>query len=801
MTESACRIKDDIQETYREGNQEGNECSMSKNSKAMSTFAGLAWKDVWVTVHSRRQHSRVVLHGLTGYAEPGKILAIMGPSGSGKSTLLDTLAGRLGRRARMTGEITPLNGSNKKGLTSGRSIAYVTQDDTLLGTLTVRETIMYSANLRLPGSCAWPEKLELVEKAILEMGLSDSADTPVGNWHLRGLSGGEKRRLSIALEILTRPNLLFLDEPTSGLDSASAFFVTATLRRLARDGGRTLIASIHQPSSEVFALFDSLFLLSSGRTVYFGDRALASEHFCNAGYPCPPLRNPSDHYLCAINSDFDKVKSSFSTDLESSYPLEQISSTHMTNILVDAFAASKFAHTARLRACDMLSQQRQEKTKIGGESCNTTTTAGFFAQTKALTQRSFVNMRRDVGYYWLRLVIYIMLTTCIGSIYFKVGTEYQSIMARASCMSYVTGFLTFMSIGGFPSFVEDMKVFSREHLNGHYGVVPFVLANFLSSLPFLSLIAVVSSAICYFLVELHPGISHFVYFVLCLLACLSVVESLMMAVASVVPNFLMGIITGAGIQGIFMLVAGFFRLPNDLPKPMWRYPMSYLSFHMYALQGMYQNDFLGLSFQPSTIPAPRIPGRFILKKMYQIDLSRSKWWNLSVLLTMIVGYRFLFLVMIKLSEIIRKYVATASQASMIPFIFSKPETEAKPHPSSPTSSSCSSSSPTSSTSSSPAWVVIPLSSTHISSPGPHVPLTSTITSSSSSSSSSSTSSYSFTNLLQQACKWLRGTKVAFLNAEQITPKPAKNHLPTSTVTCSSDSSLLLLTNSSLNALP
>ncbi|MCO5572772.1 hypothetical protein L7F22_026531 [Adiantum nelumboides] len=764
MMEFACRIKDDTQETYRERNQEGKkECRISTSSKAMNSFSGLAWKDVWVTVNARQQHSRVVLHGLTGYAEPGKILAIMGPSGSGKSTLLDALAGRLGRRARMTGEITPLNGSNKKGFTSGRSIAYVTQDDTLLGTLTVRETILYSANLRLPGSCAWPEKLELVEKTILEMGLSDSADTPVGNWHLRGLSGGEKRRLSIALEILTRPNLLFLDEPTSGLDSASAFFVTATLRRLARDGGRTLIASIHQPSSEVFALFDSLFLLSSGRTVYFGDRALASEHFSNAGYPCPPLRNPSDHYLCAINSDFDKVKSSFSADLESSYPLEQISSTHMTNILVDAFATSKFAHAARSKACDMLTQQRQERTKHGGDACKTPN-ASFIAQTRALTQRSFVNMRRDVGYYWLRLVIYIMLTTCIGSIYFRVGTEYQSIMARASCMSYVTGFLTFMSIGGFPSFVEDMKVFSREHLNGHYGVVPFVLANFLSSLPFLSLIAVVSSAICYFLVELHPGFSHFAYFILCLLACLSVVESLMMAVASVVPNFLMGIITGAGIQG------------------------------------MYQNDFLGLTFQPSTVPAPRIPGHFILRKMYQIDLSRSKWWNLSVLLAMIVGYRFLFLVMIKVSEIFRKYVASAAQGSMIPFMFGKPETEAKPHPSSPTSSSCSSSSPTSSSSSSPAWVVIPLSS-HISSPGPHVPLTSTITSSSSVSSSTSTSSSSFAHLLQQACKWLQGTKVAFPHGDHISPKPAGGHFPTSTATCTSASSLLLMKNSSLNALP
>lgn len=154
--------------------------------------------------------------------------------------------------------------------------AYVTQEDVLLGTLTVRETITYSAHLRLPTSMAKEDVSGIIEGTIIEMGLQDCADRLIGNWHLRGISGGEKKRLSIALEILTRPRLLFLDEPTSGLDSASAFFVVQTLRNVARDG-RTVISSIHQPSSEVFALFDDLFLLSGGETVYFGEAKLAIE--------------------------------------------------------------------------------------------------------------------------------------------------------------------------------------------------------------------------------------------------------------------------------------------------------------------------------------------------------------------------------------------------------------------------------------------------------------------------------------------------------------------------------------------
>lgn len=259
-----------------------------------------------------------------------------------------------------------------------------------------------------------------------------------------------------------------------------------------------------------------------------------------------------------------------------------------------------------------------------------------------------------MGYYWLRLVIYIMLTVCIGSIYFNIGNEFSAIMGRAGCMSYVAGFLTFMSIGGFPSFVEDMKVFSRERLNGHYGVAAFVIGNSLSSLPFLFLISAVSGVIVYFMVQLHSGWVHFVYFVLMLFACVACVESLMMAVASVVPNFLMGIITGAGIQGVYMLVAGFFRLPNDLPKAVWKYPMSYIGFHTYALQGMYQNDFLGLTFKNFVLNgvstgAP-ISGEHVVEQLYQIETRRSKWEDLAVVFGMVVGYRIIFFIMIKFSE-------------------------------------------------------------------------------------------------------------------------------------------------------
>jgi ABC-type multidrug transport system ATPase subunit len=152
--------------------------------------------------------------------------------------------------------------------------SYLAQEDYFLGTLTVRETLTYSAHLRLPSNMTKIEIDNLVTKTIAEMGLEDIEDSRIGNWHLRGISNGEKRRLSIGIELLTQPQIMFLDEPTSGLDSAAAFYVVSSLRSIAHDG-RIVISSIHQPSGEVFNLFDDLIILAGGQTVYFGEITLA----------------------------------------------------------------------------------------------------------------------------------------------------------------------------------------------------------------------------------------------------------------------------------------------------------------------------------------------------------------------------------------------------------------------------------------------------------------------------------------------------------------------------------------------
>ncbi|KAM1109644.1 hypothetical protein ACFX13_009178 [Malus domestica] len=200
----------------------------------------LVWEDITVAVVANLKNgatSRKLLNGISGYAEPDRMMALMGPSGSGKSTVLDALAGRLPANVKMSRDVV-LNGNKRSrhctDITQIMCVnfcmpaifqSYVTQEDFFLGSLTVRETLTYSAHIRLPCKMTKEEKNEVVENTITKMGLQDCAGSNIGNWHLRGISNGEKRRLSICIEVLTQPHVLLLDEPTSGLDSASSFFV------------------------------------------------------------------------------------------------------------------------------------------------------------------------------------------------------------------------------------------------------------------------------------------------------------------------------------------------------------------------------------------------------------------------------------------------------------------------------------------------------------------------------------------------------------------------------------------------
>ncbi|KAK1932434.1 ABC transporter G family member 9 [Phytophthora citrophthora] len=213
---------------------------------------------------TKKTEGKVILNNVSGSAKPGELLVIMGPSGAGKSSLLDCISGR---NSGVEGDIL-LNGQPWTKATK-RMASYVMQGDLFYETLTVKEHLLFQARLRMGKTYSKEQYTKRVDEVMEELGLMKCRDTLIGGESLRGISGGERKRLSFATEILTNPSILFADEPTSGLDSFMAETVIKQLQQIARDG-RTVLATIHQPSSEVFAIFDQLYLLSDGSPVYQG---------------------------------------------------------------------------------------------------------------------------------------------------------------------------------------------------------------------------------------------------------------------------------------------------------------------------------------------------------------------------------------------------------------------------------------------------------------------------------------------------------------------------------------------------
>ena len=242
-------------------------------------------------------NAKQILSGVQGIALPGQLMAIMGASGAGKTTFLDILA-RKNKRGVVSGNFY-VNGEKVDDNEYRSVIGFVDQDDTMLPTLTVHETIMTSALLRLPRDMNISVKEQRVYEVEKQLGILSIKDQLIGSEEGggRGISGGEKRRVGIACELVTSPSILFLDEPTSGLDAFNAFNVVECLVTLAKSYNRTVIFTIHQPRSNIVALFDHLLLLAKGRTVYSGPYASCQSYFDNIGYTCPPGFNIADYLV------------------------------------------------------------------------------------------------------------------------------------------------------------------------------------------------------------------------------------------------------------------------------------------------------------------------------------------------------------------------------------------------------------------------------------------------------------------------------------------------------------------------
>lgn len=419
------------------------------------------------------------------------------------------------------------------------------------------------------------EESSRVQTLIDSFGLKKQADTLIGTPIRKGISGGQKRRVSVASQLITAPNILFLDEPTSGLDSVASLEVVSLLRKYAREHKLVVVASIHQPSATTFQLFDKLLLLSQGQTCYFGSVSEVSSYFSSLGLPVPNLMNPSEHILDLTNTDFELEDNQEKTAAER---LVTIQSAWKTRDTEDHSAAIELGKSEFF---------------TGSQGPGLTHDLGIPI---TLMHRLFLKSYRDIVTYWIRVAMYLGLAIMMGTVWLRLSTIQKDIQSFVNALFFGSAFLSFMAVAYVPAFLEDRAIFVKERANGLYGPLSFVVSNFLIGLPFLFLISILFASVTYWLINFRPDATAFYVHVMWLFLDLVAAESLVVLVSSLFPNFIIALALVAFANGLWMSVGGFL-VPTGSLNVFWRYVFHYIDYQAYVFRGMMVNEFDGRTYR------------------------------------------------------------------------------------------------------------------------------------------------------------------------------------------------------------
>ncbi|XP_071287531.1 broad substrate specificity ATP-binding cassette transporter ABCG2 [Agelaius tricolor] len=537
----------------------------------------------------RKTTKKEVLKDVNGIMKPG-LNAILGPTGSGKSSLLDILAARKDPRG-LSGDIL-INGAPQPAnfkCTSG----YVVQDDVVMGTLTVRENLKFSAALRLPKSVKEQEKNERVNQIIKELGLSKVADSKVGTQFSRGVSGGERKRTNIGMELITDPSILFLDEPTTGLDSSTANAVLLLLKRMSKQG-RTIIFSIHQPRYSIFRLFDSLTLLAAGRVLYHGPAQHAIEYFQSIGYQCEPYNNPADFFLDVINGDSTAVAMNKTDESNTAERTEERSEYDKTlaEQLAEKYSNSAYYRETRAHL-ESISSGNKKKTKQLFRQI--TYANSFLHQLKWVSRRTFKNLIGNPQASIAQLCITALLGLVVGAIFFGLEENSAGLQNRVGAMFFLTTNQCFSSVSALELFVVEKKIFMHEYISGYYRISVYFIAKLMADLiPIRTMPSIIFTCIVYFMLGLKPTVEAFFIMMFTLMMVSYTATSMALAIAAgqsvvAIANLL------TTVAFVFMII--FSGLLVNLTSVMsWLSWLKYFSIPRYGMTALQINELTGLNF-------------------------------------------------------------------------------------------------------------------------------------------------------------------------------------------------------------
>ncbi|KAL6011182.1 ABC transporter G member 20 [Asimina triloba] len=527
--------------------------------------------------------TKMLLNDISGEAKDGEIMAVLGASGSGKSTLIDALADRIAKES-LKGSIK-LNGEALESRLLKVMSAYVMQDDLLYPMLTVEETLMFSAEFRLPRSLSKAKKKARVQALIDQLGLRAAAKTIIGDEGHRGVSGGERRRVSIGIDIIHDPIILFLDEPTSGLDSTSAFMVVKVLQRIAQSGS-IVIMSVHQPSYRILGLLDRLIFLSRGQTVYSGSPSSLPLFFAEFGHPIPETENRTEFALDLIRElegspegtkrlvEFNK-----SWQQRTRFPLNSGAADENRLSLKDAISAS-------ISRGKLVSGATSDS---GTASAMPTFANPFWIEMVVLTKRAAMNTKRMPELFAIRLGAVMVTGFILATVFWRLDNSPKGIQERLGFFAFAMSTTFYTCADALPVFLQERYIFMRETAYNAYRRSSYVLSNALVAIPSLIILSLAFAATTFFAVGLAGGAQGFFFFFVIILASFWAGSSFVTFLSGVVSHVMLGFTVVVAILAYFLLFSGFFINRDRIP-PYWIW-FHYISLVKYPYEAVLQNEF------------------------------------------------------------------------------------------------------------------------------------------------------------------------------------------------------------------
>jgi len=549
---------------------------MTENLDKNLTLSGgiFMWKDIVYTVPVPKEGKRVLLQDVEGWIKPGQMTALMGASGAGKTTLLDVLSKRK-TIGEVKGEML-LNGRPLE-IDFERITGYVEQMDVFNGYVTVREALQFSANLRQGNSVPKAERLEYVERVLDMMEMSHLGDAIIGDLAGgTGISVEERKRLTIGMELVAKPNILFLDEPTSGLDSQSAYNIVKFIRKLA-DAGMPLVCTIHQPSPVLFEFFDRLLLLAKGgKTVYFGDIGLQSQTLLNyfearGARTCDQSENPAEYILEVIGAGSHGHSD---TDWSAEW-MKSEEREHVHKELEQIEADSK------------------AKGVDPGKKKPTMFATGTPYQTGLIYKHFNRVWWRNPNYNFGRLLNAVAVGLVIGFSFWDLQDSPTDLQSRILAIFQILILGIMLIAAALPQFAYLRDLFRRDYQSRFYGATAFSLGLILVDIPYIALAGTLCVVCAYWSVGLDSTPTEGFYFWIMFMIFFYFCVSFGQLMGALSPNVGIAMLILPIFNTFLFLFAGILTPPRSIPT-FWRSWWYWLNPFHYFLEGIITSVFYHL---------------------------------------------------------------------------------------------------------------------------------------------------------------------------------------------------------------